>query len=820
MVQASGAPVSEAEGHKCPACGSVVDSLRAGHVAIMEGRFQYFCNEHCKRELYQQTSGSMSVAGSAVETRARPLPSAVETEEPPQVAASQSAASIPVSATRSVSSSSRSQAVFAPTTTWARSNPDEGAPAEAPLDEPPVTLPSVVASPAAADGETSRAKAEDMLLVPPRDPAPTLPSADESESTVADSLRRSAGERTASPGLSAGSRVPAWLVGSGIAFGVLAALVPLAGRSADVLRVPLASLAVLVVALRALILPREVEAPHPGIAVGPVVLGLVAVYWGLAAGDVQALALASFAGLAAASVLTADWLVQRASAPTCKARERIRRGLDGDVRVVRGDTSVRASPFEVKPGEAVGVEAGDTLRVDGVVAAGEAMVLPWLDAPQAVKKKEGNPLIAGATVASGRLRVTTTWAGADRAFYRLALSPVLRTDVAAPLARGFRLIIERGAPVLGVLGAIAVYAGGAHGPLVLASASAVALALAARGAASVVSLHHARGQLSALALGIVYKDAAAFDAAGRVSVAVLCSRGTVLMGEPEIVALESLGAIAEGRVLSLAAGAEVASTHPFASAILRAARVKEERPDNVRSAMVHPGLGVTALAATGERLVVGSRSLLLREKVSVAIADARVTELETQGRSVLLVALAGKLIGLIAMQDGLRPGARAAVQRLLDAKLEPVLLSGEARETCETLGRALDIDHLRPEVLPESRGNEVRALGEGGQVVAVIGHPETDDAALGATDVAVALGAAGATPGEWSVSLASDDVRDAARALSFAKDARDRAKVAMALGVTPGIIAALAIAWGVMPIWMGPLALLAGTVAALVPLRA
>jgi len=614
--------------------------------------------------------------------------------------------------------------------------------------------------------------------------------------------------------------VPPWLIGSGVLLGLLAAVVPLAGRFADVLRVPLASFAALVVLARGLLEPREAEAPHPAISVAPVVIGLVAVYWGLATNDGQTLALASFAGLAAASVLTADALVLRASAAASKARDRIRRGLEGDVRVVRGDRSVRAGPFEVKAGEPVGVEAGETLRVDGVVAAGEAMVVPWLDAPVTVKKREGDSLIAGARVVSGRLRVTTTWAGADRAFYRQALSPVLRTDVAAPLSRGFRRIVERGAPVLGALGAIAVYAGGAHGPLVLASACAVALALAARGASSVVALHHGRGQLSALGLGIVYKDAAAFDAAGRVSVAVLCSRGTVLMGEPEIVALESLGAVSEGRVLSLAAGAEVASTHPFASAILRAARAKEERPENVRSATVHPGLGVTALAATGERLVVGSRSLLLREKVSVAIADSRVTELETQGRSVLLVALAGKLIGLIALQDGLRPGARAAVQRLLDAKLEPVLLSGEARETCETLGRALDIDHLRPEVLPESRGAEVRALGEGGQIVAVIGHPETDDAALGATEVAVALAAAGGTPGEWSVSLASDDVRDAARALSLAKEARDRSKAAMVLGVTPGIVAALAIAWGVSPIWMAPLALLAGTVAALVPLRA
>jgi len=299
-------------------------------------------------------------------------------------------------------------------------------------------------------------------------------------------------------------------------------------------------------------------------------------------------------------------------------------------------------------------------------------------------------------------------------------------------------------------------------------------------------------------------------------VAVLCSRGTVLMGEPEIVALETLGSVEVGRVLSLAAGAETASTHPFASAILRAARTRGARPENVRSAAVHAGLGVTALASTGERLVVGSRALLLEERVSVAIADARVTELEAQGRSVLLIALAGKLIGLLGLQDGLRPGARAAVQRLLDARLEPVLLSGEARETCDTIGRALDIDHVRPEVLPADRGAEVRALGEGGRVVAVLGHAATDDGALGAADVSIAMGSAGATPGEWSAALASDDLRDAARALSMAHEARDDAKIAIALGVAPGIAAVVALAFGVAPPLVAPVAAVAGAIAALV----
>src|SRR5262249_15010808 len=163
--------------------------------------------------------------------------------------------------------------------------------------------------------------------------------------------------------------------------------------------------------------------------------------------------------------------------------------------------------------------------------------------------------------------------------------------------------------------------------------------------------------------------------------------------------------------------------------------------------------------SSGEELCVGSRSLMMQQRISIAIAEERIAELESLGRTVVLVALGSRLVGVIGLQDGLRPGARAAVQHLLDAQIEPVLMSGDARETCEAIGRSLDIDHIRPEVLPADRGAEVRRLIDAGMSVAVLGHPGIDDAALGAADVAVALGAAGSTPGDYAVTLASDDVR-------------------------------------------------------------
>jgi len=475
------------------------------------------------------------------------------------------------------------------------------------------------------------------------------------------------------------------------------------------------------------------------------------------------------------------------------------------------------------------VEAGELVGVDGIVTAGEARVVPWLDAPVEVMRGEGDPVVAGARVVSSRLRMTTTWSGRERAWVRLLSVPSTRIDVAAPGARTLRQVIERGSPLAAGLVGVAAFAANATPVEILATMSAGAMAFGLKAVATLVSLHYARAHLEALSSGITYKEPRAFERAAATNVAVLSARGTVLMGEPEIVAINALGSARRdaetvaiddaARVLSLAAGAETASTHPFAAAILRAARARGVAAENVRNAIVHDGLGVTALASTGERLVVGGRAIMLEEKIGVAIVDARITELEAQGRSVLLVALGDRLVGLIALQDGLRPGARAAVQKLLDARIEPVLMSGEARDTCETIGRALDIEHVRPEVLPADRGASVRALAEGGSVVAVVGHPSRDDGALGAADVAVAMGAAGSAPGEWAVALASDDVRDAAEAVAIPRATRDRVRASIALGAIPGVVALLSIAFGVAPLAVAPLAVLVGAAAAAVHAR-
>lgn len=874
----------------CPACDKPVDSLRAGQVAILDGAFRYFCNADCKNAYVDAVSMRPSL--DAMTAEPPPVASAARSAQPPVVmsgvreqsskdvgAISGRAASSgreraaqetpffpPVALRASGASSTAELRLPSPSVAFVDDVPGEDSDDERVVgdDERTATPPSVRAVPPvsdasqvqdvdapsheaigdSADDELSAGRDSGRNFDPEldrdrdRDESPSTlrsPSVTDVEPVPA-SEPASRRERAAANGSLFSRRLGAVAPVVGVFAGVLASVVSLAGESAGVLRLPLALAAAAVVFAHRILGPRDQSEPAPWIVLGPIGVASVVATISAALHGAHAEAHASFVGLAAASALAVDIILARARRDVLAARARTRRGLAVTARVVRGESAVEVDAALVKPGEQVIVEAGETIPVDGiVVAGGQAEVAPWLDSPSLVHKSEGDAVVAGAVVVSGRLRVNATFSGGERAWLRLTQSASSRNDPAArpieataPLPAFVRRFVERGAPAASVLVAGAVYANNGSWLDVAIAACGGGYALAAATAVSAAALAHARGHAAAQRRGIVYKDAEAFDAAARADVAVLCSRGTVLLGEPEIVAVEAItkeGVSSKGwlrsptpslakylgnspgardesdiaRVLAIAAGAEMSSTHPFASAILREARARGVRPDNVRSALGHSGLGVTALAANGDRVIVGSRAFLLQERVSVAIADTRTSQLEAEGRSVLLVAVGGRLVGLLALQDGLRPGARAAVQRLHDARVEPVLLSGEARDTCETIARALDIEHVRPEILPVDRGAEVRALADGGRIVAALGHASTDDGALGAADVSIAMEAAGSAPGEWGVALASDDVRDAALSLTIPRACRDRARMAMVVGGLAQALGALGIAFGVVP---------------------
>jgi cation transport ATPase len=309
---------------------------------------------------------------------------------------------------------------------------------------------------------------------------------------------------------------------------------------------------------------------------------------------------------------------------------------------------------------------------------------------------------------------------------------------------------------------------------------------------------------------VVFRDAATLERAGRVTAAALCTDGTVTEGHCTLVEVNALGRHQESDELTaLGMGAELsAEPHPLAAAVRRYGEERGIAPLSLRRVAYQRGRGVTALVDGGGALVLGNRHSLLASGVSVAVADREAQHAESQGRTVVFLAVGGRVRALFVFEDPVRPEARAAVQRLIDLDVEVVLLSGDHRATVESLARTVEITHVKAELTSEERAAEVGRLREAGGVVAVIGRAEGDELPLAAADIALTLDAAGSSL-EGDVAVASQDLRDTADALVIAQRARRSAQQALAVGVGGGVVLAAASALSVL----SPLLALAASLA-------
>jgi Cu+-exporting ATPase len=523
---------------------------------------------------------------------------------------------------------------------------------------------------------------------------------------------------------------------------------------------------------------------------------------------------ASVAGIVCAVSAASRGLLRRAERHLGTRRAQVQSALTLDGPDGTPELRTRLAARELKPGEEVVLNAGDRSPADAVVVAGRGLVEPWRDSTWRVVRQDGDAILAGALVLEGALRTVVRWVGNDRAWARLTVDPTRRADRHLALCKLAAWLGGTGAALFAVAGAALAIGLHREPALAISYAAAAGAALSNVGLSELLGLLVAGDVHRLLLRGICFRTPAALDRAGRTSIVVFCSQGSLLKGEFNVASIEPTGATSTDDLLCLIAGAYASVASPVGLALSRSAQAHQLRPDATRSPNYLPGLGVTAVTSTGQALVVGTRALLLERRISVASAEARIAELEALGRDVLLVALDGRWVGLVALQDTLQPGARAAVQRLLDSRVEPVLLSGDARETSRALARHMGIEHVRPEVLPEDRAQEIRRLSQTGTQVAVVGRGSSDDGALGAAQLSINIDVSGGPLERWDIDIASGDVRDAALAVTLARQLHTRLRLALISALVPVALAFLLLIAG-LPAWSLPLAGLLGTAAAL-----
>jgi Cu+-exporting ATPase len=241
--------------------------------------------------------------------------------------------------------------------------------------------------------------------------------------------------------------------------------------------------------------------------------------------------------------------------------------------------------------------------------------------------------------------------------------------------------------------------------------------------------------------GVLFRNAEALERLGSVRAIVIDKTGTLTEGKPRVTDVVRLdGAPDEDAILGLVAGAELASEHPLADAIVR--YVRDERSIAVPASTAFEataGGGVRAEVA-GTTLLIGRPGFLAAAGIDVGPLVDVADRLAADGKTPVLVALDGRPTAVVAIADTLKPGSAEAVAELHRLGLEVAMLTGDNRRTAEAIARSVGIDRVLADVRPEGKSDAVRALQAEGTHVAMVGDGVNDAPALAAADVGIAMG--------------------------------------------------------------------------------
>ena len=446
-------------------------------------------------------------------------------------------------------------------------------------------------------------------------------------------------------------------------------------------------------------------------------------------------------------ILLGHWLEMRARAGASDAIRALMDLAPAMARVVRNGVETEVPTAQVLADEVVVIKPGDKIPVDGEIIEGGSQVDESMLTGESmpVKKVVGDPVIGATINKSGSFRYKATKVGADTALAQIVKLVQEAQNSKAP----GQLLADRASQWL-VLAAIAI------GLLTFAVwfwvlGQPLLFALTLTITVFVIACPDALGLATPMAImvgtglgainGILFKNASALENATKLTVIVFDKTGTLTVGQPDVVEMVTAPGVSEAQLLAAAAAVEKFSEHPLAQAVLkRAGNTSVE----VATAFTNiDGQGARAMIGA-DPVLLGNRKLMQSENVdaeSMAALTAEATRLEGGGRTVVHVARAGRLIGLIAIADAVRPTSKATIAKLQERGVKVAMMTGDNQATAERIGKELGIDIVLAEVLPGQKAEKIKALQDQGNKVGMVGDGINDAPALTQADVGFAIGA-------------------------------------------------------------------------------
>ena len=456
----------------------------------------------------------------------------------------------------------------------------------------------------------------------------------------------------------------------------------------------------------------------------------------------------------AASVLTSfvllgHWFEMRARGGANDAIRTLLELAPARALVLRDGEPVEIATAEVAVGDLLLIRPGAKVATDGTVEDGESEVDEAMVTGESmpVHKTAGDQVIGATVNTTGTLRVRATKVGADTALAQIVSLVQQAQNSQAPGQR----LADRAAFWL-VL--VALGAGSATLLTWLAVGRPVTEAMLFAITVVVITCPDALGLATPTAImvgsglgaqrGVLFKNATALETAARIDTVVMDKTGTLTKGEPEVIDFvvdtAPVSPIDESPLLALAAAVERESEHPLAQAVVRYAYQQEAT--TLRAAGFRNVAGHGAVAdVEGHRVVIGNRRLMASEGISIGQLGGRRDDLAASGRTAVMVAVDGTVVGVFGIADAVRDTSSAAVQALHEAGVEVVMLTGDNRATAQRIADQLGIDTVVADVLPQDKVSHIKQLQATGRKVAMVGDGVNDSPSLVQADLGIAVGA-------------------------------------------------------------------------------
>ena len=502
----------------------------------------------------------------------------------------------------------------------------------------------------------------------------------------------------------------------------------------------------------------------------------------LAAADVHAAMMTAMDNLyleSAGTILTlvtvGKYLETRSKAKTGGALEKLIDLAPKTARVVDADGAEREVTAEaLQPGDVIRVRPGESLPVDGVVVDGASAVdesaLTGESIP--VEKRAGDAVSAATINRTGTFTFRATRVGADTSLAKIVQLVEDANATKPPIARLADKVAGVFVPaVIGIAVVTFVVWLALSGSVTEAITSAVAVLViscpCALGLATPVAIMVGTGR--GAEMGILFKSAEALEALRGVDVVVLDKTGTITQGKPAVTNVVPEEGVSEKALLKLAATLEAGSEHPLAEAVMALAGERGIVPREASDFAAVPGKGVTA--REGANVVAAGNARLMAE-LGVEVDEARLEAFAREGKTPLMFAKNGRLVGTIAVADQVKPSSADAIAALRGLGVRAVMLTGDNLTTARAIARGVGLgeDEVIAEVLPADKERHVRELQEAGHTVAMVGDGINDSPALARADVGLAIGAGADIAKEGAdVVLMHSDLLDVARAIELSR---------------------------------------------------